>query len=218
MAEMMALAGRFQSGELIAAFRELATAGYRAGYGVAWCHGTLLGAARSAQPEWNGLADIKADMAIARLAGPAGHDGERQPLIRREHPRPQAFLTPARLGDPAGLDIGQRITDRDDPDERFFLHVLHSLDETDPLGSVTAMHERLAAEPDQRFLLMNTNLLLASTWREPGVGATLLGRSDQLRVLAPVRLSAFGEMNWEVLPPRTVMFLSRQRYEAGQTG
>jgi hypothetical protein len=234
MGEALALAGRFGIGLLTAALEELVAtgpAGRYGGWGIAYCYGTLLEVVRSDRPapgaeggfDFSGLNDIKTDLAIARLTDKAevpAYNRDLQPYLRREAPRPQAFCAPARLRNPRALDAGHRITDGADPDERFFLHVLHSFDEGDPLGSVTAMHERLAGEPDQRFMLLNTRLLAVSTWQEPGDGRPplWLGRSDLVRALAPTRLEALGEMSWEPVAARSVMVFTRQRYEAGQPG
>lgn len=275
MSEVMALAGRFYSDQLIAALDELATAGpveRYGGWGVAWCYGTLLEVARAGrrqpgekvpgpdavprspagagstgrsrpdvaaaeaavapteaspardnyctQASYDRLRDIKTDLAIIRLTDRAempAYSRDLQPFLRQETPRPQSFCAPGRLQSPEVLDIGRRITDSSDPAERFLLHILTSYDEADPLGSLTAMHERLADEPDQRFMLLNTKTLLVSTWREPTGDdpALWLGRGGLLRVLAPIRLESLGEMDWEPVPARTVMVFNRRRYEAG---
>ncbi|HDQ98936.1 MAG TPA: hypothetical protein ENN51_01420 [candidate division WOR-3 bacterium] len=182
--------------------------------------------------DFGGLREIKTDVAIAYLSF-AGEPVSRQPLLRREAVRSQAFCAPGRLKDPHALSIGQRFTRTDDPVERFFLHVVDSCEEGDPISSVTAMHERLAGEPDQRFMLLNTKRLVVSTWcagavpaqatplggageHQPEEPVLWLGRAAQVRVLAPRRLAAAGDMKWEPLPASTVLAFARRRYEAGQ--
>jgi hypothetical protein len=231
MGVSLVMAGRFGFNMLAEATREAAVLadGHRfAGWGTAYCYGTLLESVKqeSKKPgelDFGCLSESKTDMALVHLTELNSGDSfprpsEQQPLVRREPERTWAFCHDGRPITPAKLRTGTRMSDGSGMSERYFHHVLEAIDVDDPVESMTRMHAGLDDEPGQSMFLLSTDVLVVSVWdgsAEAGEpGSLWLGRGELMRVLAPMPLRSLDQFRWERIPNRTVLAFSRYRHEA----
>jgi len=180
---------------------------------MAYCYGNRIEVVQShrnpgGELALDGVAEVKTDMVLLCFNKP----GVEQPLVHRKNNKTWAFACQGKVPEPAKLLAGEPVIDVRSPQGRFFSYLLDGFNPDDPVGSVESRLVRGPEEP--RFFLMNAEALTISTGgdvpeAEPGLW---YGRSNLTRVISPVRLQSVPDTEWEPVPERTVMSLTRFRY------
>jgi hypothetical protein len=215
MGMVFAIAGRFSTDLAAQVARELMAGVTGPGYenwGMAYCYGNRLETMRTHRDSagelaTGSLAEAKTDMALLCFNEP----GAVQPLVRRERNQAWAFACEGRVPEPEKLTTGEGIADPHNPEERLFLHLVDKFDPDDPVGSVESRVSQGLGE--LRFFLMNADVLVtAAGVSGEGTGSELwLGRAQLIRVISPVQIESVPGIEWERIPDRTVLALTRLR-------
>ena len=208
---------------LARATREVAGADCASGgWGVAHCYGNRLETIRSAQPclqdpDFGKLDEIRTDMALVCVGGmvPAS-PRELRPYLRRESGHVWTFAHSGLIRHEDRLDTGGRITDSKNPSERYFLYLLGKLDEQNPVESLTGALASLGDEDSLSFCLMCAEMMLVGCWYgdAPESGGRLWSGAGELaRYFSAKPLSSLPEVQWQVMPNRAVLAITRTRRE-----
>jgi hypothetical protein len=194
------------------------------GWAMAYCYGTLLQRAGGicsprGRFDLRSLAEVKTDMVIVHLyeKGDDNDPERKQPFVRHDQNGAWAFCYDGTVARPELLQTGERIVTSTDPSERLFLHALGSFDADDPVETLRKVHLDLDHEPEQGLFLMSPDVLVASSWHEgedaEGEARLWIGRTGLLRLMAPFPLESLERCEWEPVPNRTVVAMTRFRHE-----
>ncbi len=193
------------------------------GWGLAYSYGNRLESARggrdaSGQLSFDGLEDVKTDMAVMclneggeRVAG----FGPEQPFVRREQGQVWAFCHAGSIKHPEKLVFGDRVPGGPSTSHRYFLHLIAAFDPDNPLVSVARAQSALAGEPELGFILMNSDVLVVGCCpgRDDQRPALWFGGGKLLRMVAPTQVRLVPDLKWE--PITDPIAVSRFRRSIG---
>jgi predicted glutamine amidotransferase len=193
-------------------------------------------------PDFGKLNELRTDMALICIGGmtPAS-PRELKPYLRRETGHTWTFAHSGIVKHEDRLDTGGRITDSKNPSERYFLYLLGKLEEQAPVESLASAMAALGDEDSLSFCLMCAEMMLVGCWQEDG-DKGIEGQRDKVtdtrsldplipRSLAPESpglwsgegglakyfstkpLHSLPEVQWEMMPNRTVLAITRDRRE-----
>lgn len=232
MSTLIAAVGRFQMDVLALATREAAgTDCDSGGWGAAYCYGNRLETIRSAlpcaqDPDFGKLSELRTDMALVCIGGmtPAS-PRELKPYLRRETGHIWTFAHSGIVKHEDRLDTGGRITDSKNPSERYFLYLLAKLEEQAPVESLTSAMAALGDEDSLSFCLMCAEMMLVGCWHgetaEDALAAPEVMAAEPLwsgegglaKYFSTKPLHSLPEVQWETMPNRTVLAVTRTRRE-----
>ncbi len=213
------------------------------GWGAAYCYGNRLETIRSAlpcaqDPDFGKLNELRTDMALVCIGGmtPAS-PRELKPYVRRETGHTWTFAHSGIVRHEDRLDTGGRITDSKNPSERYFLYLLGKLEEQTPVESLASAMAALEDEDSLSFCLMCAEMLLVGCWhgdapetesmgQESGIGVEVpnpspseeplglwSGEGGLAKYFSTKPLHSLPEVQWEAMPNRTVLAITRTRRE-----
>ena len=223
MSTLIAAVGRFQMEVLARATREDAGEDCdTGGWGVAYCYGNRLETIRSAlpcaqDPDFGKLNELRTDMALVCIGGmtPAS-PRELRPYLRRETGHIWTFAHSGIVKHKDRLDTGGRITDSKNPSERYFLYLLGKLEEQSPVESLASAMAALGDEDSLSFCLMCAEMMLVGCWHgaAPESAEPLWsGEGGLAKYFSTKPLHSLPEVQWEAMPNRTVLAVTRTRRE-----